>query len=148
MDDAAVARVLMSRGGSAQQREIMNILRADEADEIPDTCEFAEALLFMFGWGIMSAPNIQWLASTAKLCGANHPDVDNIAGIGAAGLYAGNCRRDLLRAFGGDVRLPQPISIEVPAVDQWLAPVVIEQSILNLPELVEHLYNDHRDQFI
>ena len=97
MDDAAVARLLADRGGRHQQAALVRLL---DDDPMARSC-FADALTNLFGWGALSLPNVQWLASCVKRDYAarpeGHPDIDALAAIGASGEYPGNMRRDLLR---------------------------------------------------
>ena len=78
MDAASVAFALRGRGGSRQQLE----LEAELPDDIPmesdddsdcsDHCELVTALLYLFGWGFLSLPNMVWLAKMCYLLGQEH----------------------------------------------------------------------------
>ena len=76
MDDRAIAEVLRDRGGSAQR---MALAAAEDSDDVPmdggDVCDLAEAFLYLFGWGTLSLPNINWLARSAIKAGASHPEL-------------------------------------------------------------------------
>ena len=73
MDDRVVVRNLLGRGGSLQQQELLGII--EDADVDLDAIGFmhglrgrprsalTEALLYMFGWGLLSGPLVQWLAA-------------------------------------------------------------------------------------
>ena len=76
-------------------------------------CGFVQALLYLFGWGSLSLPNVQWLASLAVSIGASHPDLTLLAGIGTNGQFANHMRRDLLARFCKDKVLPPLKEVEV-----------------------------------
>ena len=79
--------------------------------EDQDKCGFVQALLYLFGWGSLSLPNVQWLASLAIAADPSHPDLTALAGIGANGQYPNNMRRDLLNIFCKDDIIPEPVQV-------------------------------------
>ena len=94
MDDADVARLLAGRGGRDQRNAYRH---GDGADAVMRDagggCALVNALLYLFGWGILSLPNVQWIARSATEIGARDDELTILAEIGTKGLYAGNMRR-------------------------------------------------------
>eukprot|EP00974_Lingulodinium_polyedra_P066444 6431508-Lingulodinium_polyedra.AAC.1 len=65
--DEAIARVLSRTGGSRQ--------RIDAAPRIqPSQSVLFDRLTGAWGWGLVSAPVLQWLAEGATLDGADTPE--------------------------------------------------------------------------
>ena len=113
MNADAVALALAGTKGRLQREQVEMQVEEVLQGLDPGKAGFVEALLFLFGWGSLSLPNVQWLASLALDCGATHPDLTKLAGIGMGGKYQGNMRRDLLQAFCHDNILPDPVPVEV-----------------------------------
>jgi uncharacterized protein len=59
----------------------------------------AICLLLKWGWGCISAPDVQQLAMAAKLSGLEDVEVEDLASIGAFGANADSCHRDLMNKF-------------------------------------------------
>ena len=57
-------------------------------------CSLVNALIYLFGWGLLSLPNVLWLANCAIEAGANDEELTVLATLGSSGKYAGNMRRD------------------------------------------------------
>lgn len=90
---------LASSGGSRQREEAARLYqRAGQQPQSGDS-KFASALLMLFGWGLISAVTVQWLAAAAVADGATHPQLVKLAKLGKEGDYSGNCRRDLFRQW-------------------------------------------------
>ena len=81
-----------------------------------EICELVEALLFCFGWGLLSLPLVSWISRCAKKAGAAHAELDVLAGLGSNGLHPGNMRRDCLRHFVKGSTVPRPILYPVPVL--------------------------------
>ena len=113
MDNQAVAMALVGRGGRLQQQDFQECMAEAGVEQVQDRCGLVEALLYLFGWGSLSLPNVQWLASLAVATGASHPDLTKLAGIGMNGKYPNHMRRDLLSLFCRDTILPEPVEVEV-----------------------------------
>ncbi|CAK0824589.1 unnamed protein product [Prorocentrum cordatum] len=96
---------LLLRGGTRQRRAALDA--AGQPSAVTSKSALAEILLFLFGWGLLTATCIQWVAGAAVRDGLNHPDLLKLAAVGAAGEYPGNCRRDLLSKFCNVMRVPK-----------------------------------------
>ena len=149
MDDRAIAEVLRDRGGSAQR---MALSAAEDPDDVPmdggDICDLAEALLYLFGWGTLSLPNINWLARSAIKAGASHPELTVLAEMGGGGKFPNNMRRDMFRHFLKGAKVPRPLAIQnVFAMDNAHHLVEVEQSIISLNELLESVYTNYVTYF-
>lgn len=147
MDSQTVAAILANHGGSHQRVAAAAAAASGRAAGVDPPCEFADALLSLFGWGFLSAPHLQWLAATAQKAGANHPDVARLAALGSGGLYAGNMRRDVLRGFCRNSVLPAPLEIDVLGKDKLENEFMCTQSVLSLPAFVESIWRNHRGHF-
>ena len=113
VDDAAVARWLMTRGGYVQREHVRGEAEArgmdlgsDDPDERPP-CALVEAILYLFGSGILSAPNCQWIANCALHAPRDHPDLIALASVGSDGKFAGNMRRYIIRHFAFAKTVPR-----------------------------------------
>ena len=69
--------------------------------------------------------------------------VKKLAGIGASGVYSGNCRRDLLRGFCSDMKLAKPMQIEVPVLSKLKALLPKEVSLFCPTLMVESIYQSY-----
>ena len=117
-------RDLATRGGARQRDEGSRLLGA----QARQPCKLANCLLQLFGWGLISANTVQWLAAAAYSDGLRHPLMEDLAKIGTSGLYAGNARRDLLRKF-----LPTcPIS----CVFFWDVPLLVNGAVTSVRTLL------------
>ena len=91
---------LQAHGGARQRAE-----RAQRLQRNVPRSKLAECLLFLFGWGLLSANAAQWIASAALADGLDHGDIKRLAQIGASGTFSGNARRDLLSKFSHKIRV-------------------------------------------
>ena len=66
-------------------------------------------LLTLFGWDILSANQVQWIASCAVADGLLNHEVKRISKIRTEGMYAGNARRDLRRFYGPQFKIAPPL---------------------------------------
>ena len=139
MDDKTVARALAGRGGRWQQSEF-----EPAGDE---KCPLVDALLFLFSWGTLSLPEVNWLAKCSIASGASHRELDILAGLGASGEYKGNMRRDLLRNICKESFLPRPLPVEVTALNTLSEEIEVTQPVLSLPEVLESLWGNRRTSF-
>ena len=73
--------------------------KAKEAAALPPS-KLASQLLQRWAWGELSAPWVQSLAEAAFDDGLCHPEVEQLAKIGARGKHHGNMHRDLLALTG------------------------------------------------
>ena len=92
MDDAHIVASLYGRGGSIQRTAFDadlddgdSSMAGSESSE-NEKCDLVEALLFLFGWGLLSMPLICWISRCAIKAGAHHPDLLVLANVGSAGL--------------------------------------------------------------
>ena len=79
--------------------------------------KLASVILFLFGWGIISATTVQMIASAAVSDGMSHPQLVMLSKIGKAGTFSGNCRRDLSHRWFKTTRVPALTAIAVPMLD-------------------------------
>eukprot|EP00974_Lingulodinium_polyedra_P038396 3679008-Lingulodinium_polyedra.AAC.1 len=134
--------------GGTQQRlaAIASSSRGPETSP-PHESVLANRLLNLFGWGLISAHTVQWLAEGAVEDGLHVEEVENLASLGAKGRYAGNCRRDLFRRFGSNMLLPKPLEVDCHIYTKGQE---IEDSKLSLvvpSEFVDCMYNMFPDRF-
>ena len=77
MEDADVERILGGHGPLGQGRR--QLVR-DEVDSstVGEPCDLAEALLYLFAWRTLTAPEVQWLAECAVRLveSGGHADID------------------------------------------------------------------------
>ena len=107
-------------------------------------------LLQRWGWGRMPAELVQELCHAAVLDGAQAPEVDFLAGIGAFGQSKANCHRDLLRAYAHDVQCPPVWGVRVPCLDKKLdaTDIVYESAGVLLPhDWIFHLSHYYASDF-
>eukprot|EP00969_Alexandrium_andersonii_P338528 14961263-Alexandrium_andersonii.AAC.1 len=69
-----------------------------------------------YAWGWMSGPIVQALAQAAVEDGLRQDDIVALGAIGSYGTFAGNTRRDLFRNVLPQVRVPEPLLVEIPFV--------------------------------
>ena len=144
MDDATVERLLRGRGGSRQQLEFEEL--ADDPIVV-EKSPLADALLFLLSWGLLSYPMVNWLAKCAIEGDPNHPDLHVLANLGASGQYPGNMRRDLFSKLDIHNFLPEPLPVDVVAVNTVSQEIEVPQYVLSLPEVLESLWTHRRDHF-
>jgi len=104
------------------------------------------ALLSYVGWGIISSVTASYLARCALDDGARHPELSALAHIGTSGAHIQNSRRDLLRHFCKFTTVPKPLVGNFTTLSKRHREEITQQSILSLPEVLEGLYVNHRDQ--
>ena len=132
---------LQAHGGARQKEKRARVLLdagPSDVHHVPES-KLAKLILFLFGWGLISANMAQWLAAAAIEDGLEHADLKKLASIGKGGTYAGNCRRDLLSKFCKRMLLGKPSVIWVPMLNKvsdiclgkqlFLNPIVIISSI-------------------
>lgn len=71
-----------------------------------------QCLLQRYGWGNMSAAEVQQLAQAAVRSGAKGQDLDDLAALGAHGNSLGNAQRDLTRLLFNEVAAPLPVKTQ------------------------------------
>jgi hypothetical protein len=88
----------------------------------------------MWGWGMLSGPNMQHIAAAARADGLNLPEVDIMARAGGNGRLTKNVMRDISRHFVGDLNVPEPYVFPVPCLDGRQAdPLVVMDCDVLLP---------------
>ena len=87
--DPAIGRVLQQTGGAHQR------IRAATGEGRGSV--LAERLTEAWGWGLISAPILQWFAEAAVEDGSDLYELQRLSGIGSSGSHEGNCHRDLVR---------------------------------------------------
>ena len=141
MDDIALAHCLAH--GGRKQRLRAAILSIDGP---ADHSSMVHALLSYVGWGIISSVTASYLARCALDDGARHPELSALAHIGTSGAHIQNSRRDLLRHFCKFTTVPKPLVGNFTTLSKRHREEITQQSILSLPEVLEGLYVNHRDQ--
>ena len=144
--EAAVRDVLSRSGGSTQR---LQHPRPHVANSV-----LSERLQEAWGWGLLSAPLLQWLADGAVQDGSQ--GVQDLANIGSKGMHEGNCHRDLVRLLKPRCQLPSPTLVRVPllqvkdnAVIQGDWPVLLPSHLLqyfagHMPHKMEALLEGAR----
>ena len=76
---------------------------------------FADRLLQLWGWGLLSANMVQFLAEGVVLDDGVCEETRSLAALGGGRRHPGNCRRDLLRRYcsKGDLVKPMPVPMPV-----------------------------------
>ena len=133
----------MLRGGSRQKLATLAAMSGATRSK----SKLANALLRLFGWGLLTATSVQWIAQAAMDDGLSHPDLEELAGIGRSGEFAGNCRRDLLRAFRPQAWLAKLSSLWLPLKDKN-GLVEIQQVLVHAPSrFFQSLWNRSHSLF-
>lgn len=87
--------------------------------DIPSPHPLATSLLLRWGWGRLSANDVQDLANSARLGGISHPEIDALASIGAFGHQPSHCQRDLIARFCNNIDcVPMATTIQVPYLER------------------------------
>ena len=133
---------LQAHGGARQRAE-----RAQRLQRNVPRSKLAECLLFLFGWGLLSANAVQWLASAALADGLDHEDIKRLAQIGASGTFSGNARRDLLSKFSHKIRVGMPTSLWVPMKDKLDRVEEAIQLVISPTVLVNSIWTHFRSLF-
>ena len=131
--DEAIGHVLRGRGGIHQQSCLPQVTNK--------TSHFAERVLMMWSWGLISATAVQFLAEGCALDEVCSDETKNLAKIGSNGNYSGNCRRDLLIRAQSKAKVLQPMHCIVPILDQNLIQMS-NQMIISPSRLVEYMYKE------
>ena len=91
-------------GGSNQR--LQQLMEQEEGEEEPTpTSQLALTLTQKWGWGKLSAPEVQELAQAAYQDGLRQEDLYKLASIGSWGKHVGNMQRDLMLHMGKTVTL-------------------------------------------
>lgn len=146
--DNVVRGMLSTRGGRLQRLASAEFCLPAPAHR----SSLVDALLSMVCWGSVSCPTARWLAKCALQDGASHPELSKLAGIGTEGTYPGNTRRDLLRQFMKRTTVPKCLLVRVPTLDKHNREEPTLQAVLQLPELLQALWENHKtllmDQYL
>ena len=67
-----------------------------------------------------------------------------MASLGAHGQFPGNMRRDLLRHFTKTQKVPRPIGVDTKILDHLKREAVSTQAVLNLPAMLEVIWQEYR----
>ena len=104
----------------------------------------ADRLLYMFGWGHLSANSIQWIAEAAVMDGMKDETLVSLAGAGAGGRYKANVRRDMLRSLRRDSTMPDLPEASIPVLDKNKEVCYVVQKLMNPLSLLESVHRHHR----
>ena len=142
--DAAIARVLEGRGGVHQRLQFSG---GQPGDNIAKSV-FAERILLLWSWGVVSATTVQWLSEGCKLDGQCSDLTRILAGMGTAGEHPGNCRQDVLRRVVAPRGVSiQTMQVEIPILDMGRI-IMSTQSIISPIQIVELMYRDYNSLFV
>ena len=75
---------------------------------------FADRLLQLWGWGLLSANMVQFLAEGVVLDDGVCEETRSLAALGGGRRHPGNCRRDLLRRYCSKGNLVKPMPVPMP----------------------------------
>lgn len=98
-------RTVLQRSGGTHQRSSLD-------SDKPLGSTLAQRLEEAWGWGLLSAPLVQWLAEGAHNDGV--AEISQLASIGSWGQHEGNCHRDLTRRLQPNLRLPSTTFVDCP----------------------------------
>ena len=143
--DAFLREAMLGRGGTRQLMENERIVSGSLGE---GHSVLAERLLMLCGWGLVSANCIRWLAEGAREDGLEIDAIKKLSELGGRGVYAGNCRRDLLRRFCGDVEVPKPYELSIPVSNKRKEIIWAHTSILPLTALVDCLWSKYHGVFV
>jgi hypothetical protein len=105
-------------------------------------------LLLIWGWGLLSAPVVQWLAEGAVMDGLINEHIKQLSKIGDHGLYPGNMRRDLIRMFWPAMKLPQPMCIKIHVRKPRTSLVTKKgHAMINPLEFIDQIYDQYPELF-
>lgn len=91
---------------------------------------------------------VQEIAHMAILDGATHPELAQMAACGNWGETPGNAHNNVMANFCHDIKLSQPILIQVPVKDPKTSKDVVEDASLFLPHMLfSDLAMNYADQF-
>ena len=90
---------------------------------------------------------VNWLARCALESGAAPRELDKLAALGKHGMYPGNMRRDLFRDFVKKQTIARPFTVDVVAKNTLKHDVLVPQSVLSLPEVIESIWRNHPGKF-
>ena len=141
---AGSSTAFLGWGGS---RQLADAIHLQGDGSIEPSSFLADRLLHLFGWGLLSATTVQWLADGAKLDGLSNAKVDRIAGIGTNGRHGGNCRRDLLRSCCADSKIAKPLTVHVPMYSKLRTIEMGQIDMLPPTMLIESIYRHYNAAF-
>ena len=116
-------------------------LNAEEAQPSHRTSFLVNVLLRLWGWGVLSSPNLQEIALGAVKDGIDHGEVKLMATIGCDGKFPGNMRAEIKTRFFKHIDIPEPEDV--------LVPVVPHKALVEAPvEWVQHPVLHPRTTFL
>ena len=98
----------MSTTKGLGSRQLIHAVNHASSAKEDDRSALAERLLLAMGWGLLSANCARWIAEGGVIDTKIKPQVVQLSNIGCGGVYAGNCRRDLLSTFCKKMTVPDP----------------------------------------
>lgn len=141
--DAAIAAVLGDRGGAHQRLQFQHL-----GESSSGRSHFAERIMLLWSWGVISANNVQWLAEGCVLDDTCSARTKELSRIGTSGQYSGNCRRDLLTIVLPRGAMCKPLQLRAPVLDANSTRILLsQQSIVNPIQVVEMIYKSFHAQF-
>lgn len=120
---------------------------ADPWEEVP-LSEQATDLLVDWAWGKIAAVQVQKRLHGSLKDGATHPEVAELAKLGAWGAAPQHLHRDLMRRFFKDMNMPHPQSLVVLAINPRNAEECHPRVDMILPhDWFSTLFHQYRDEF-
>ena len=129
----------------------MEEARQSKRQKIGNSC-LASALTKMWGLGLLSARNVQHLASCGISDGVQDERLQLLAALGTFGSHPNNCHRDLMRSICKTMAL-QGSLVTVPALDtkadppqvsiptKWLPPhILVADLVRNYPQHMDDIF--------
>ena len=86
----------------------------------------------------MSAVAVQSIAAAALLDGAEHPELEQLASAGSYGVHPGNCHRDIMVRFAGDVKIADADHVGTFLRDPKTSNIVEQPVAVFLPHKMIH----------
>jgi len=146
--DRAMQEAALTRGGSRQRLQAAHsTLFLDGSGTEARKSETAQRLLLLFGWGLLSANQVRWIAEGVVIDGLEMEEVSDLSNLGTAGKHKGNVRRDLITKWCKKLQVPKPVQIVMPIVDKLKIDLDHMHPIINPMELTESIYQNFPSLF-
>ena len=107
---------------------------------------FADRLLSLWAWGLVSATNVQWLAEGVVMDKGVSQQCMDLANIGSRGAQPGNCRRDLLRKLPEKGKC-EPMIVHAVPLQINTKIVFCDQCIVSPVRVVDMFFRDFPSRF-
>ena len=141
----------MPAAGAAMNEAIAEVLKRTrgylpDPQPVQNKSVFADRLLSLWAWGLLSATNVQWLAEGAVMDQGVSQQCGDLADIGSQGGQPGNCRRDLLRKLPEKGKC-EPMIVNTVPLNIKTKIVFCDQGIVSPVRVVDMLFTDFPSRF-